>query len=250
MATSKDNAAVEPATPAVPAEPAKTTTRRKPVKAKPEIVAEAPPVETVEVDTTIAEAKDQTPVETDPTTADEVKTDENIADKAEYEFFEELPNKQQAAPVVAKAESNPDTRITKAIEGSETEPEKVEADKAFDLETQQTPAIDGRPEPEPAPAEVDQPEIIGVSTTTNVLPTGTIEEGETEPEKLDSAEEVFAEGTSPTLEPNPGRVGGEGRRYDPEAYNAASSEQPEIKRPKPKKTTNPKLRRLNKYKAA
>lgn len=212
-------------------------------EAKSEVVAEAP-VETVVVDTSIAEAEDRTPVKTDPTTADEVETAENITPKEQYEFFEQLPNKQQAAPVIAKAESNPDTRITKAIEGEETEPEKMEADKAFDLATQQTPAIEGRPEPLEPPAKVEQPEIIGVSKTTDVRPTVYIEEGQTDPKPVE-ATKTFAEGTS--QEPNPGRQGGEGHRYDSESYNAASSEQPETKPAKPKKTSNPKLQRLAKY---
>lgn len=218
--------------------------RGRKAAAKPEVVAEAPPVETKEVDTSIAEATDSTPVKTSEKTAADVETAEGIKDKPEYEFLEELPNKQQAAPVTEAAEGvAKENRVTKAIDGDETEPKLVDHDKAFDLETQQTPAGEGKPEPEPAPAEVDQPEVIGVSKTTDTRVTAYIEEGETEPKPVDH-EDTFAEDHH--NQPNPGKVGGEGPRYDTSVYAADTTE---AEKPKGKaKTTNPKLKRLSKYK--
>jgi len=169
----------------------------------------------------------------------------------EYEFLEALPNKQQAAPVTSVSEANPDTRITKAIEGDETEPQKVSADKAFDKETAVgAPAIDGKPDPIEPPAEVDQPEITGVSETTDVRVLGAIEEGETEPKPVES-DDLFADGLD--QEPNPGKVGGEPEKVDWQ-MPAASSEEPKKDKEESDEdeadnptTTNPKLKRLKKY---
>lgn len=101
----------------------------------------------------------------------------------ELEFLDELPNKQQADPVKNVVQATSDVRVTEALDGGKTEPEKVDADKAIDTTPEKTGPNADPVVPVEDPAKVDQPELNGTPVP-DVRPTKDLKEDQLEPERV------------------------------------------------------------------
>ena len=192
----------------------------------------------------------------------------------QYEFMEELPNTQQAAPVTTAAQEDDqtDTRPTAAMTEGQTEPEKVDHDKAIDTSTldsepphtHSAPDISAETEiPKVDNPVFDDPEYAG-GDQTDTRVTEAMSEGQKEPEKVETKNAI--------AEPQEDQLTPEQKRMDNPPVSPAEVEKPEPeKKPvrrtggrakkvaaepeksdkkaddKPAKTDNPKLKRLKKY---